>query len=107
MPCCPGHSAARSPTSPEPGALASARGRITEHEKKGTCLGWHDDASGEGGTIRRGEKRSRLEGGALSDEVIDSSASVYERRGARAQAGLQQFFSPPEASQLAYRVFAH
>jgi hypothetical protein len=49
-------------------------------------------------------KGSRLIGRAVTDEALKSSASVIERRGARARAGLQQFFSPPEASALACRV---
>jgi hypothetical protein len=49
-------------------------------------------------------KGSRLLGGAVTEEALDSSASVIERRGARARAGLQQFFSPPEAAALACRV---
>jgi hypothetical protein len=49
-------------------------------------------------------KGSRLVGGAVTEEALDSSASVLERRGARARAGLQQFFSPPEAAALACRV---
>jgi protein strawberry notch len=51
-------------------------------------------------------KGSRLVGGAVTGEALDSSASVLERRGARARAGLQQFFSPPEAAALAWRVIA-
>lgn len=54
--------------------------------------------------LAAGEKRSRLEGGALTDEALDSSASVYGRRGPRAQAGLQQYFSPPEVAKLAAEV---
>src|SRR5215211_6858187 len=49
-------------------------------------------------------KGSRLVGGAITEEALDSSASVIDRRGARARAGLQQFFSPPEAAALAARV---
>src|SRR5215218_9866850 len=49
-------------------------------------------------------KGSRLVGGAVTEEALDSSVSVIERRGARARAGLQQFFSPPEAAALACRV---
>src|SRR5215216_1583794 len=49
-------------------------------------------------------KGSRLVGGAVTEEALDSSASVIERRGARARAGLQQYFSPPEAAALACRV---
>ena len=47
-------------------------------------------------------KGSRLVGGAVTEEALDSSASVIECRGARARAGLQQFFSPPEAAALAW-----
>jgi predicted RNA methylase len=49
-------------------------------------------------------KGSRLLGGAVTEEALDSSASVLERRGARTRAGLQQFYSPPEAAALAARV---
>jgi hypothetical protein len=49
-------------------------------------------------------KGSRLLGGAVTEEALESSASVLERRGARTRAGLQQFFSPPEAAALACRV---
>ncbi|MCP9491200.1 MAG: SNF2-related protein [Solirubrobacteraceae bacterium MAG38_C4-C5] len=49
-----------------------------------------------------GAKRARLDGGALTEETVASSAAVL-RRGARHK-GLQQYFSPPEAAQLAARV---
>jgi hypothetical protein len=49
-------------------------------------------------------KGSRLVGGAVTEEALDSSASVLERRGPRTRAGLQQFFSPPEAARLAWQV---
>ncbi len=47
-------------------------------------------------------KRSALTGAALSDEVFDSSPSLLRpSRGDRnTVAGLQQFFSPPEAAEL-------
>ena len=47
-------------------------------------------------------KRSALTGSALSDEVFDSSPSLLRpSRGDRnTVAGLQQFFSPPEAAEL-------
>ncbi|HEY2333620.1 MAG TPA: SNF2-related protein [Solirubrobacterales bacterium] len=47
-------------------------------------------------------KRSALTGAALSDEVFDSSPSLLRpSRGDRnTVAGLQQFFSPPEAADL-------
>lgn len=61
---------------------------------------------GRGRGDQAGAKRSRLEGGALSEEALDSSTSVYEARGPRARAGLQQFFSPPEAATLAHQVIA-
>jgi len=61
---------------------------------------------GYGRGDRASGKRSLLEGGALSEEALDSSTSVYEARGPRARAGLQQFFSPPEAATLAYQVIA-
>ena len=50
------------------------------------------------------EKRARLEGGAISDEVLDSSASVVRSTGKGTLTGLQQYFSPPEASKLACAV---
>src|SRR5690349_9616731 len=47
-------------------------------------------------------KRSSLTGSALSDEVFDSSPSLLRpSRGDRnTVAGLQQFFSPPQAADL-------
>ncbi len=46
-------------------------------------------------------KRGALTGAALSDEVFDSSPSLLRpMRGANAVAGLQQFFTPPEAAKL-------
>lgn len=47
-------------------------------------------------------KRSALTGAAMTDEVFDSSPSLLRpSRGDRnTVAGLQQFFSPPEAAQL-------
>jgi hypothetical protein len=57
-------------------------------------------------TPATGEKRARLEGGAVSEEAIASSRSVLHSGGNRSQLrGLQQFFSPPEASRLARAVF--
>jgi SNF2-related domain len=52
------------------------------------------------------EKRSSLDGGALSDEVFDSSPSLLRpSRGDKdTVAGLQQFFSPSEAAQLVAAV---
>ena len=47
-------------------------------------------------------KGARLIGGAATEEALNSSASVLDRRGARTRAGLQQFFSPPEAAALAF-----
>lgn len=48
------------------------------------------------------EKRSALTGATLNDEVFDSSASLLRpsRGDANTVAGLQQFFSPPEAAEL-------
>lgn len=47
-------------------------------------------------------KRSALSGAALSDEVFDSSPSLLRpsRGDKNTVAGLQQFFSPPEAADL-------
>lgn len=50
-------------------------------------------------------KRGKLVGGAISDEVLDSSASVVRTTGKGTLIGLQQYFSPPEASRLARDVF--
>ncbi len=49
-----------------------------------------------------GAKRSALTGAALSDEVFDSSPSLLRpsRGNGNTVAGLQQFFSPPEAAGL-------
>jgi hypothetical protein len=51
-----------------------------------------------------GEKRSRLEGGALTEEALDSSRAVLGPTGYGQLKGLQQYFSPPEAAALAWRV---
>ena len=51
-----------------------------------------------------GEKRSRLEGGALTEEALDSSHAVLGPTGYGQLKGLQQYFSPPEAAALACRV---
>ncbi len=53
----------------------------------------------------RGGKRGRLEGAALSDEVLDSSPSVLRsgRPGAGTR-GLQQFFTPLQAARLVRQV---
>ncbi|MHB8492512.1 MAG: SNF2-related protein [Solirubrobacteraceae bacterium] len=51
-----------------------------------------------------GGKRGELFGGALTDEVLDSSRSVLAaHRGVR-QRGLQQFFTPPEAAAFIKQV---
>jgi SNF2-related domain len=50
------------------------------------------------------EKRGRLEGGALTDEVMDSSRSVLGTNRNGAIRGLQQWYSPPEAAQLVAAV---
>jgi hypothetical protein len=52
-----------------------------------------------------GEKRGKLTGGAISEEVLDSSPSVLRRAFRGDQIGLQQYFSPREASELAREVF--
>jgi SNF2 family DNA or RNA helicase len=53
-----------------------------------------------------GAKRSALTGAALSDEVFDSSPSLLRpsRGDKNTVAGLQQFFSPPEAAELIAEV---
>lgn len=53
-----------------------------------------------------GGKRSALTGAALSDEVFDSSPSLLRpsRGDKNTVAGLQQFFSPPEAADLIAEV---
>ncbi|MDQ3646995.1 MAG: hypothetical protein M3433_00125, partial [Actinomycetota bacterium] len=52
-----------------------------------------------------GAKRSRLEGGAVTDEALASSEAVLTRTGySHGPKGLQQFFSPPEAARLAAAV---
>ena len=53
-----------------------------------------------------GEKRSRLEGGALCEEAIDSSRAVLGPTGHGHRKGLQQYFSPAEAAALAFDVIA-
>ena len=50
-------------------------------------------------------KRGRVSGGAISAEVIESSTSVLRHAHGGHLIGLQQYFSPPEASQLARAVF--
>lgn len=52
------------------------------------------------------EKRSRLVGGALCEEALDSSRAVLGPTGHGHLKGLQQYFSPPEAATLAHRVIA-
>ena len=47
-----------------------------------------------------GGKRGNLEGGALTDEVMDSSASILGRSRGGAIRGLQQWYSPIEAAEL-------
>ena len=47
-----------------------------------------------------GGKHGRLEGGALTHEVLDSSASVLGRSRGGAVRGLQQWYSPTEAAEL-------
>jgi hypothetical protein len=52
----------------------------------------------------RAGKRGELSGGALSEEVLDSSRSVLgAHRGGRVR-GLQQFFTPPGAAGLVKQV---
>ena len=51
------------------------------------------------------EKRGTLTGGALTDEVFDSSPSLLRSaRGGDAVAGLQQYFTPIEAAELVAEV---
>lgn len=45
----------------------------------------------------KNQKGSKLEGGAISDEVLASSESVHDK-------GLQQFYTPPEAAGLIMKV---
>ena len=50
---------------------------------------------------RQAEKHGSLFGGALTDEVLDSSRSVLKKhRGGGSTVGLQQWFTPPSASRL-------
>ncbi len=51
------------------------------------------------------EKGSRLEGGALTGEVIDSSRKILTGGRGGVGVGLQQFFTPPEVGQLLSRLF--
>lgn len=51
------------------------------------------------------EKGSRLNGGALTGEVIDSSRKVLTGGRGGVGVGLQQFFTPPEVGQLLSRLF--
>lgn len=51
------------------------------------------------------EKGSRLEGGALTGEVIDSSRKVLTGGRGGVGVGLQQYFTPPEVGQLLERLF--
>lgn len=47
------------------------------------------------------EKHGRVEGGALTDEALASSPAILRRaRGGSSLVGLQQWFTPPEASRL-------
>jgi len=51
-----------------------------------------------------GGKGGRLFGDALTEEALDSSDSILSKHRSSFK-GLQQFFSPPEASQLIHEVF--
>lgn len=51
------------------------------------------------------EKGSRLEGGALTGEVIDSSRKVLTGGRNGTGVGLQQYFTPPEAGALLKMLF--
>jgi hypothetical protein len=51
-----------------------------------------------------GPKRGRLEGGALTDEVMDSSRSVLGTNRNGDVRGLQQWYSPPEVAALVAAV---
>lgn len=46
------------------------------------------------------EKRSRLQGAALTQETLDSSPSVLRPTRSGTVTGLQQYYSPPEVAQL-------
>ncbi|MBN8868006.1 MAG: DEAD/DEAH box helicase [Solirubrobacterales bacterium] len=50
-------------------------------------------------------KRSRLEGGALTGAVMDSSRKVLSGGRGGTGVGLQQYFTPPEAGQLLNALF--
>lgn len=50
------------------------------------------------------QKGQRLSGGAISDEAVQSSPTVLGATAHGQAAGLQQFFSPPELSQLCWRA---
>ncbi|HNH87737.1 MAG TPA: hypothetical protein PLE93_11595, partial [Solirubrobacterales bacterium] len=51
------------------------------------------------------EKGSRLEGGALTGEVIDSSRKVLTGGRNGTGVGLQQYFTPPQVGELLAKVF--
>ena len=50
-------------------------------------------------------KGSRLEGGALTGEVIDSSRKVLTGGRNGTGVGLQQYFTPPQVGELLAKVF--
>lgn len=51
-----------------------------------------------------GAKRGRIEGAAVSKEVLESSASILQTGRSGTLRGLQQFYSPPEAAALIAKV---
>ena len=54
------------------------------------------------------EKHGKIYGGALTEEVMNSSRSVLQSaRGGSPTKGLQQYFTPPEAARLIRGVFGH
>ncbi len=58
--------------------------------------------------MRNAEKRGDLFGGALTDEVLDSSRSILQRnRGGAHTKGLQQYFTPEPAARFIAGVIGH
>jgi len=51
------------------------------------------------------EKGGKLTVETVTEEIIDSSKSILQNYRGRGTRGLQQFFSPPQAAKLVFKVF--
>ena len=52
-----------------------------------------------------GGKGGKLTVETVTEEILDSSKSVLQNYRGRGTRGLQQFFSPPSAAKLVFKVF--